>query len=169
MKNSSKSDQILLLGDLRLHEKSRELKPEDLPHIQEVVQELHDILFEFKARYGAFRAIAAPQIGEMIRLIYMNIDHPVVMINPSFTHLSEDQFEVWDDCMCFPNLLVKVNRHQSCVMEYFNENFEKQQLEVEDSLSELLQHEYDHLEGILATQRAIDQQSFRWRKAISSS
>ncbi|MEK6477476.1 peptide deformylase [Catalinimonas sp. 4WD22] len=169
MSNKQKSDQILLLGDPRLHEKSRELKPEDLPHIQEVVQKLHDILFEFKAKYGAFRAIAAPQIGEMIRLIYMNIDRPVVIINPTFTSLSEDKFEVWDDCMCFPNLLVKVERHQSCIIEYLDEHFEKQQLKAEGALSELLQHEYDHLEGILATQRAIDQQSFRWRKAISSS
>lgn len=169
MKNSSKSDQILLLGDPRLHEKSRELLPEDLPQIQEVVQELHDILFEFKARYGAFRAIAAPQIGEMIRLIYMNIDRSIIIINPKFIHLSEEKFEVWDDCMCFPNLLVKVERHQSCVMEYLDEHFEKQQIQVEGSLSELLQHEYDHLEGILATQRAIDQQSFSWRKAIPSS
>lgn len=163
-----KSDQILLLGDPLLHEKSRSLSPKDLPCIQSVVQELHDILFEFKARYGAFRAIAAPQIGEMIRLIYMHIDRPVVIINPVFSFLSEEKFEVWDDCMCFPNLLVKVLRHQSCVLDYLDENFEAQQLKAEGSMSELLQHEYDHLEGILATQRAIDPQSFRWRKEIVS-
>ncbi|MDF9794936.1 peptide deformylase [Catalinimonas alkaloidigena] len=169
MKNSPKSDQILLLGDPRLNEKSRELGQHELPYINEVVQELHDILFEFKAKYGAFRAIAAPQIGEMIRLIYMNIDHPLIIINPSFSYLSEDKLELWDDCMCFPNLLVKVERHQSCLMEYFDEHFEKQQINAEGALSELLQHEYDHLEGILATQRAIDKQSFRWRKTMNSS
>ena len=166
MKNSPKSDKVLLLGDPRLHEQSREVTPEDLPYVKQVVQDLHDILFEFKAKYGAFRAIAAPQIGEMIRLIYMHIDQPVVIINPTFTYLSDEQFEVWDDCMCFPNLLVKVKRHQRCVMEYLDENLEKKQMKIEDSLSELLQHEYDHLEGILATQRAINQQSFRWRKTV---
>lgn len=162
-----KSDQVLLLGDPRLYEKSREIRQEGLPLVRSVVNDLHDILFEFKARYGAFRAIAAPQIGQMICLIYMYIDHPVVIINPKFTYLSEEKFEMWDDCMCFPNLLVKVERHQNCVMEYLDENFEKHQIRAEGALSELLQHEYDHLEGILATQRAIDQHSFRWRKEIN--
>ncbi len=169
MKNKQKSDQILLLGDPRLYEKSREIREEDLSMVKSVVKDLHDILFEFKAKYGAFRAIAAPQISQMIRLIYMNIDHPLVIMNPTFTYLSEEMFELWDDCMCFPNLLVKVKRHQSCVMEYQDENFERQQIVAEGALSELLQHEYDHLEGILATQRALDMNSFRWRKSISSS
>lgn len=164
--NQPKSDKVILLGDPRLHQKSREVNQDELPYVKQVVQDLQDILFEFKAKYGAFRAIAAPQIGEMIRLIYMHIDKPVVILNPKFTYLSDEQFEVWDDCMCFPNLLVKVKRHQKCVMEYVDENFDKQQMELADSLSELLQHEYDHLEGILATQRAIDSQSFRWRKGI---
>lgn len=162
----TKSDKVLLLGDPRLHQKSKEVKREDLPHTLKVVDELHDILFEFKAKYGAFRAIAAPQIGAMIRLIYMHIDKPVVIINPRFTYLSDEKFEVWDDCMCFPNLLVKVKRHQQAVMDYVDENFAPQRMELSGSLSELLQHEYDHLEGILATQRAIDAQSFRWRKSI---
>ena len=166
MSNKPKSDKVLLLGDPRLHQKSREVSQEDLPYVQQVVKDLHDILFEFKAKYGAFRAIAAPQIGAMIRLIYMHIDKPVVIINPKFTFLSDEQFEVWDDCMCFPNLLVKVKRHQKAVMEYLDENFEPQRMELSDSLAELLQHEYDHLEGILATQRAIDAQSFRWRKSV---
>jgi peptide deformylase len=94
------------------------------------------------------------------------IDRAVVIINPKFTYLSEEKFEVWDDCMCFPNLLVKVMRHQQVVMEYLDENFVPQRMELSGSLSELLQHEYDHLEGILATQRAIDAQSFRWRKSV---
>ena len=166
--NQSKSNRVLLLGAPRLHLKSREVKPEDLSYVKEVVQELHDILFEFKARYGAFQAIAAPQTGEMIRLIYIHIDRPVVILNPTFTYLSDAQFEVWDDCMCFPNLLVRVKRHQKAVMEYLDGDFAQQRMELEGSLTELLQHEYDHLNGILATQRAIDQQSFRWRKTIEA-
>lgn len=167
-KMKNKSNQVLLLGDPRLYEKSREIKEKELPLVTSVVNDLHDILFEFKAKYGAFRAIAAPQIGQMIRLIYMHIDKPVVIINPKFTYLSEERFEMWDDCMCFPNLMVKVQRHQSCMMEYLDENFEPQQIEAEGALSELLQHEYDHLKGILATQRAIDPHSFRWRNEINT-
>jgi len=161
-----KTRKVLLLGDPRLHQRSKEIQAKDLPQALEVANELQEILFAFKARYGAFRAIAAPQVGEMIRLIYMNINKPVVIINPKFSYLSDEQFEVWDDCMCFPHLLVKVMRHQKATMEYLDENFKPQRMELTESLAELLQHEYDHLEGILATQRAIDAQSFRWRETL---
>lgn len=164
----SKSDKILLLGDKRLHERSEEIKKTELSNLQPVIQDLHDILFEFKERfkhYGAFRGIAAPQIGVMKRLIYINIDKPIVMFNPILENKSEEMFELWDDCMCFPNLLVKVKRHKSLVIRYLDESWSEQIWKIEDSsLAELIQHEYDHLEGILATQRALDGHSFKWRK-----
>jgi peptide deformylase len=69
--------------------------------------------------------------------------------------------ELWDDCMSFPGLLVRVKRHRRCVMDFLDENWQAQQWILEDDLSELIQHEYDHLDGILATQRAIDDRSFR--------
>ncbi len=162
-----KSDKILLLGNPQLHNISAPIQKEELASLKPVIQDLHDILFEFKARfahYGAFRGIAAPQIGVMKRLIYMHIDKPVVFINPTLTDLSEDMFEIWDDCMCFPNLLVKLKRHRSCTVNYLDLDWQPQTMRLEGSLSELLQHEYDHLDGILSTQRAIDNQSFRWRK-----
>ncbi len=162
-----KSDKILLLGDLRLHRVSEPVEPDEVLGLALVLQDLHDILFEYKARfahYGAFRGIAAPQIGVLKRIIYMNIDNkPTVFINPELTNLSEEMFDVWDDCMCFPNLLVRLERHKSCTINYVDLDFKPQTMQLEGSLSELLQHEFDHLNGILSTQRAIDNQSFRWR------
>jgi peptide deformylase len=72
-------------------------------------------------------------------------------------------FELWDDCMSFPNLLVKVKRHKSLTINYLDENWQTQEWQMTDDLSELLQHEYDHLDGILCTMRAIDEKSFKWR------
>jgi peptide deformylase len=118
---------------------------------------------DIRRKYNFGRAIAAPQLGYMKRLIYMNIDKPLVFINPKIISKSEEMFEVWDDCMCFPNLLVKVLRHKSIEIEYLDENWEKKSAIFEDDLSELFQHEYDHLDGILCTMRAIDNKSFRWR------
>jgi peptide deformylase len=68
---------------------------------------------------------------------------------------------VWDDCLSFPNLLVKVNRYKKCTLTYYDENWEQHKMILEDSESELLQHEFDHLDGIMATQRAIDSFSFK--------
>lgn len=65
--------------------------------------------------------------------------------------------------MSFPELLVKVERHKSCRISYYDQNWQRQSMQLEDDLSELLQHEYDHLDGILAVSRALDAQSFAWR------
>jgi len=67
---------------------------------------------------------------------------------------------VWDDCMSFPELFVKVLRHQKCTIQYYDAQWKPQEMELEGDLSELLQHEYDHLDGILAVSRAVDAQSF---------
>jgi peptide deformylase len=162
-----KSDKVILLGDPRLHLVSEPVEQHEVADLMLVVQDLHDILFEFKARfahYGAFRAIAAPQIGAMKRLIYMNIDNQAtIFFNPEITFLSPETFEVWDDCMCFPNLLVRLKRHKICHVRYRDAAWQEHNVIFEGSLSELFQHEYDHLDGILATQKAIDNQSFRWR------
>jgi peptide deformylase len=154
---------LLLLGDPRLYEVCQPVTYEELPLVKEWTADLHNVMEEIRAKYNFGRAIAAPQLGIMKRLIYMNIDKPVVFINPVFENLSEEKFELWDDCMSFPNLLVKVNRHKSLTINYLDENWDPQSWKMEDDLSELLQHEYDHLDGILCTMRAIDNQSFRWR------
>jgi len=154
---------LLLLGDPILYKVSQPVLKSELPLVSEWIADLHNVMEEIRAKYHFGRAIAAPQLGIMKRVIYMNIDKPVVFINPEFTSLSEELFEVWDDCMCFPNLLVKVKRHKSLTIKYLDENWEEQEWSMNDDLSELLQHEYDHLEGILCTMRAIDDKSFKWR------
>lgn len=156
-------DDLLLLGNPILYEKSEPVLQTELPLVKEWVADLHNVMKEIRLKYNFGRAIAAPQLGIMKRLIYMNIDKPVVLINPKLTHLSEETFELWDDCMSLPNLLVKVKRHKSLRVKYLDENWEEQETEMTDDLSELLQHEYDHLDGILCTMRAIDSKSFRWR------
>ena len=154
---------LLLLGDPRLYEVCTPIVPDEKSLVSGWVADLHNVMQEVRAKYGFGRAIAAPQLGIMKRLIYMNIDKPVVFINPELVNLSDDLFELWDDCMSFPNLLVKVKRHQSLTIKYLDKNWQPQEWQMEDSLSELLQHEYDHLNGVLCTMRAIDEKSFKWR------
>lgn len=159
----AKLNMVLPLGDPRLYEKCEPVQQHEVAALQPAITDLLDIILEFRARYQAGRAIAAPQIGVMKRLICMNIDRPVVIFNPVLSNLSEEMMELWDDCMCFPNLLVRLRRHRRITMTFHDADWMEQRWELSDDLSELLQHEYDHLEGILATQRAIDDRSFRWR------
>ena len=156
-------DDLLLLGDPRLYQVCQPVQQNELPLVKEWVADMHHVMEQIRERYHFGRAIAAPQLGIMKRLIYMNIDKPVVFINPELHDLSDEKFELWDDCMSFPNLLVKVSRHKSLTIKYLDENWLQKQWQLEDSLSELLQHEYDHLEGILCTMRAVDEKAFKWR------
>ena len=156
-------DDLLLLGDPRLYQISEPVLPDELPKVKDWVADLHNVMQQIRERYHFGRAIAAPQLGIMKRLIYMNIDCQMVFINPVLSSLSDEKFELWDDCMSFPNLLVKVMRHRELTIDYLDENWQPQQWHLKDDLSELLQHEYDHLEGILCTMRAMDEKAFRWR------
>ena len=154
---------ILQLGDPALYESSAEVRREDLEGLDEVVRDLADTMADFRARYGAGRAIAAPQIAVPLRLVYLDIGEPVVLINPVILERGDETIEVWDDCMSFPDLLVKVRRHRAITVRYRDRGWKERSIEAVDDLSELLQHEIDHLDGVLATMRAIDGRSFAWR------
>lgn len=151
---------ILLLGDPRLHEKSGPVNENELINLDGLICDLHSTLFEYRRKHDAGRAIAAPQIGVFKRVIYMYIDKPVIFINPSLHFLDDEMMEVMDDCMSFPGLKVRVMRHKHCKIEYTDEKGNKLSMELKGDLSELIQHEYDHLDGILATMRAVDNKSF---------
>src|SRR3569833_1169538 len=97
---------LLLLGDPRLYETCAPVEKPELPLVAGWVAEMDNVMKEIRAKYDFGRAIAAPQLGIMKRLVYMNIDKPVVFIIPVLENLSSELFELWDDCMCFPNLLV---------------------------------------------------------------
>lgn len=160
--------EILMLGNPLLYEVCAPVTEGELHEMRAVAKDLHDTLTDFRARYGVGRAIAAPQIGVKKRLLYMNTGQPIVFINPVLSARSRKKFELWDDCMSFPELLVRVSRHQTCRISYRDLDWQKQALLLQDSMSELLQHECDHLDGILAVARAIDSKSFALRSQCPS-
>lgn len=155
--------QILLLGNPKLYETSISVDKDELDSLQNLVQDLHDTLMDFRSKHGVGRAVAAPQIDVKKRLIYMHIDRPVVFINPRIDQKSLEMVQLWDDCMSFPDLLVKVQRHKTCRIHYRDIEWREQAMILEGNLSELLQHECDHLDGVLAVSRAVDKYSFALR------
>lgn len=157
--------EMLMLGDMRLYQVSEPIHRHEITDVREWADGLDRVILQFREQYGVGRAVAAPQLGIFKRLVCMHIHEPVAMVNPVLSNLSEEQFELWDDCMCFPGLLVKVKRHRTCTLTFRDLTWEMHQWELTDDLSELLQHEIDHLDGILATQRAVDAYSFKWRKS----
>ena len=155
--------EIIQLGNPDLYRPSDEISENEMHEIRPVIADMHDTVMEFRIKYGFGRAMAAPQIGLHKRLIYMFIDQPMAFINPVLSDLSEDKLTIWDNCMSFPYLSVKVSRSKTCVITYRDISYREKTLTLNGDLSELLQHEVDHLDGILATQRALDNKSFALR------
>ena len=156
--------EILLLGNPQLYETSEDVKKEELEDLRPVFEDMFDCIKGIRRDYGFGRAIAAPQIGIKKRLICILTDKPYVIINPTLEFIGDEMMELMDDCMSFPKLLVQVRRYRHCILRYTDENWEKQEMRMDDDMSELIQHEYDHLDGILATMRAIDNKSFVMKK-----
>jgi peptide deformylase len=128
-------------------------------------EDLRDTLHEFQRQHGFGRGISAVQIGIPERSIYIEIDgRSYCMRNPEYEFQTADKFRLWDDCFSFPNLLVYLERSRAVRVRYEDEDGAVRIIEAEGPFSELLQHEIDHLDGILAIDRALDRDSFATRE-----
>jgi peptide deformylase len=158
--------EILQLGNPVLWQPSLEVEDAAAIKSREIVRDLSDTLAAFRDRTGYGRGIAAPQIGELVRVIFIRMQPTGFcgpLFNPRIVRASEERMELWDDCFSFPELMVRVSRAFSVRVDYQDESGSRRSIEAEGPLSELLQHEIDHLEGILAVQRAISAQALMTR------
>jgi peptide deformylase len=152
--------EILKLGNPELLLISEKVDVHELQYAIEVGNDLNETMLNFQNDYGWGRAIAAPQIGVKKRIIFRQLEKPQLFINPEIVEAGNEIIELWDDCMSFPDLLVKVKRNKSCTLKFTDANGEENLFYLKDNEAELIQHEIDHLDGILATMRAIDGRSF---------
>ncbi len=148
------SRRILQLGDPMLRQVSSKVACPEAA--RPLLRDLRDTLHEFRRTHGFGRGISAVQIGELSRVIYIEFDGvPYSLVNPVFERLSAEKFELWDDCFSFPDLVARVERSISVTVRWQDPSGETRTLDASGKLSELLQHEMDHLDGILALDRAI--------------
>ncbi len=131
--------------------------------LQDQLAQLHFTLADFRARKGFGRAMAAPQVGIAKRVVVMNLGAtPFALVNPQITWCSETMQDVWDDCLSVPDCIVRVQRHTSISVRYQDEQGRTRNWQnLSPDLSELVQHEIDHLDGILMTERATGSGSVR--------
>ena len=154
---------ILQLGDPLLRAVSAPVA--DPSEAEPVFSDLRATLHEFRRTHGFGRGISAVQIGEPKRLIYIEFEGlAYCLMNPQYEHQSAETFRLWDDCFSFPNLLVYLERARSVRVGYRDESGVERSLGATGALSELLQHEIDHLDGVLAIDRAIDRNSLSTRE-----
>jgi peptide deformylase len=127
-----------------------------------LIQDLSDTLAHFRGSNGFGRGIAAPQIGSLERVIFLRVPGGFTgpLIDPAIAWSSPDRIELWDDCFSLPGLMVRVSRAAQVKVTYTDEHGQPCQIDASAAdLAELLQHEIDHLDGILAIQRAVSPQA----------
>ena len=144
--------EILLIGNPELTKKSVEVSDFG-KELQGLIIDLKDTIIDFQKRKGMGRGIAAPQIGVLKKVLYLHLpDRSFALVNPEIIRKSEETMEVWDSCFSFDvAFFVKTERFRSIKIRYQNEKGKVIEEIFNDDLSELLQHEIDHLHGVLAT------------------
>jgi peptide deformylase len=142
--------ELLLLGAPSLREPCNYVS--DFTIVPQILEDLKDTLNFHQEKLGLGRGIAAPQIGYPWRIVYIQTpERTLSLINPVIIYRSPLTFDVWDSCLCFnAAFFVKVSRHKTIRVEYHDREKVKHVDEFIDDWSELLQHEIDHLNGILA-------------------
>jgi len=144
---------VLQLGNPLPREKS--LPVEDFSELGSLKEDLADTLSHWRRTTGYGRGIAAPQLGELKRVVFINVDTPWLLVNPEIVAMSAKKMVVWDACLSYLSIFFQVSRAQEIRVRYREMDGKEREVSASGALSELLQHEIDHLDGILAIDRVV--------------
>ena len=166
--------QVLYMGDPGLLEVAEPVRQFDTPELHALVEDLVDTM---RAEDGA--GLAAPQIGVGFRVVVFGFDcnprYPdaeavpqTVLVNPSIEPLSEHREDGWEGCLSVPGLRGMVPRYtriRYSGLDQFGSPIER---EAGDFHARVVQHECDHLDGILYPQRMTDMRQFGFVQALEA-
>lgn len=144
---------VRLLGDPILRSSCESISKPGSTAARMVIDDLTETLKDLKARLGWGRGLSAPQIGAPVRIIYVEVDRPIAMINPEIVDVGNEDFSVWDDCFSIPDILVRVSRAYRIKVRYQDVKGTNREADFEGEFAELIQHEIDHLDGVLIVDR----------------
>ncbi len=156
---------IVAYGDPVLKKEAEEI-PEDFPKLKELIDNMFDTMY---AAHGV--GLAAPQIGKSIRLFIVDAspfaddeegeepdpkaegleNFKKVFINPIIEEETGEEWSFQEGCLSIPTIREDVFRKEKIVVTYYDENFDFQEETFEGYAARVIQHEYDHIEGVLFT------------------
>lgn len=140
--------EVLLLGSDELHQKAATVQKVD-DEIRALIAEMFETM---KSHNGI--GLAAPQVGRPIRLFVTAADGLRVFINPHIIFSSSEMSVREEGCLSIPNTYCDILRPQKVTVQALDERGKKFMLEADDLLARVIQHENDHLEGILFIDKA---------------
>jgi peptide deformylase len=164
--------EVLKMGDPRLLQRSREVEHFDTPELHALLRDMRDTM---QALSGA--GLAAPQIAVPLRVVIFGMQHnprypdaePVphtVLINPQLTPLDDTMEEGWEGCLSVPGLRGVVPRYATLRYRGFDEKGQPIDRSVSGFHARVVQHECDHLDGILYPMRIRDLRNFGFHDVL---
>jgi peptide deformylase len=145
---------IVLYNDQILRAKST-LIESDSKKLQKLIDDMFDTMYEANGV-----GLAAPQIGQNIRLFVIDADvmvedtdekayGPLIFINPEIVSNGDTMIEYEEGCLSLPDLREKVTRPDKITVKFLDKKFVEHKMEFAGWMSRVFQHELDHLDGIL--------------------
>lgn len=135
-------------------------KTEPISENSEELQRLIDDMFETMYEASGV-GLAAPQIGKSIQIFVMDADAiteeiddekntgPITFINPEITKEDDEKVKLEEGCLSIPDVRDDVSRPKSITVRYKDRDFNEQTLDASGWVARVIQHEYDHLQGVL--------------------
>lgn len=166
--------QVLRMGHPLLLEQSHPVAEFNTSSLQTLIQDMRDTML---AEDGA--GIAAPQIGVLLRVVMFElVDNPrypkeaevpfTILINPEIEPLSERQSLGWEGCLSVPGLRGRVARYDDIRYRGYNPQGQWFEREVSGFHARVVQHECDHLDGVLYPQRITDLRQFGFKEELAA-
>lgn len=163
---------VLRMGDPRLWQKSLPVTEFDTPELKELLRDMRDTMAHLD---GA--GLAAPQIAVPLRVVIFGVTanprypdvEPVpdtVLVNPQLAFISDAMEEGWEGCLSVPGMRGWVPRFKKLKYSGFDEHGSKFERTVEGFHARVVQHEVDHLDGILYPMRIRDFTRFGFNEAL---
>ena len=163
---------VLRMGDARLLERSREVERFNTPDLHALLQDMHDTM---EAMNGA--GLAAPQIAVQLRVVVFGLKrnprYPdaeevpyTVLINPLLTPLDGEIEDGWEGCLSVPGMRGLVPRYRSLRYRGYDQYGDRIDRSVSGFHARVVQHEVDHLDGILYPMRIADMRNFGFHDVL---
>jgi peptide deformylase len=162
---------VARMGHPVLRTKARTVDKAELknPTVQYFIDSMIDTMHEYSGV-----GLAAPQVHESLRLFVAMLDtdgrgegDAVAFINPEITHIGDQTVEGWEGCLSIPEIRGRVPRAQHIKVTALDRNGKRFELELKDFPARVVQHETDHLDGVLFFDRMRSLESLTYLEEYS--
>lgn len=162
---------VARMGHPVLREKARPIDKQELkdPLMQKLIDDMIDTMHEYSGI-----GLAAPQVHEGLRLFVAHLDHegrgdgePMALVNPQISVIGDKTVEGWEGCLSIPDIRGLVPRAFQISVVALDRHGQRIELQAKDFPARVIQHETDHLDGVLFVDRMSSLESLTYMEEFS--